>query len=79
MFSQKILSIIGPLQAEPYHMLDLVGHGHKLLGLFLPVLRDELHVSHSKHPGKVGPAVALPADCRWGLMEVYRAVEHVAW
>lgn len=47
-------------------MLDLGGHGHELLRLLLPVLGDELHVSHSKHPGKIGPAVALSADCRWG-------------
>lgn len=61
-----MLYIIGPSQAEPYHMLDLVGHGHKLLRLLLPVLGDELHVCHSEHSGKISPAVALPADCRWG-------------
>lgn len=59
-------------------MLDLVGHGRKLLRLLLPVLGDEFHVCHSKHPRKIGPAVALPADCRWGEMKVDSAVDHVA-
>lgn len=78
-FSQQLLCITGPSQAEPYHVLDLVGHGHKLLRFLLPVLRDELHVCHSKHPGEIGAAVALPADCRWGELEGDGAVERVAW
>lgn len=43
-------------------MLDSACHGHKLLGVCLPVLRNKLHVGNTEHPGKIHSSVTFPAN-----------------
>lgn len=48
--------------SHTHHVLYLVCHGNKLMGLCLAVFGDEIYVGNTEHSGKIHSAVALPAN-----------------